>query len=262
MTTNEKLELPASLSLRDEVTQHYYRTTSSRGHQRTREHYDLAAALLKRRLGPWTPQLKEARCLDLGCGCGEMLYCLEREGIKNTAGVDLCREEIEEAKLFVGGNLVHSDVLEYLRQTESKSFDFITAFNFLEHLSKEYLRDVLLETLRVLRPGGTLVGMVPNSISPFSGITRYWDITHEWAFSPNNLRQLAALTGFDPILEFRECGPVPHGPISGIRYLIWQLIRLGIAGWLLVELADRKGSVYTMDMLMRLRAPVAPRDHQ
>jgi len=261
VTTNEKLELAASLSLRDEITQHYYRTTSSRGHQRTREYYELAAALLKRRLGPWTPQ-KQARCLDLACGCGEMLYCLEREGIKNTAGVDLCSEEIDEAKLFVRGNLVHSDVLGYLRQTDSKSFDFVTAFNFLEHLSKEYLRDVLLETRRVLRPGGVLVGMVPNSISPFSGITRYWDITHEWAFSPNNFRQLAALTDFDPTVEFRECGPVAHGPISGIRYLIWQLIRLGIAAWLLVELADRKGGVYTMDMLVRLRVPGAGEDRQ
>jgi SAM-dependent methyltransferase len=262
VTSNEKLEPAAFLSLRDEITQHYYRTTSSRGHHRTREYYELAAALLKRRLGPWTPLVKEARCLDLACGCGEMLYCLEREGIKNTAGVDLCREEIDEGRLFVRGDLVHSDVLEYLRHTDSKSLDFVTAFNFLEHLPKDYLRNVLLETRRVLRPGGTLVGMVPNAISPFGGITRYWDITHEWAFSPNNFCQLAALTDFDPTVEFRECGPVPHGPISGIRYLIWQLIRLGIAGWLLVELADRKGSVYTMDMLVRLRAPLAAGAHQ
>src|ERR1039458_4710573 len=262
MTSNEKLELAASPSLRDDITQQYYRTTSSRGHHRSREYYELAAVLLKRRLGPWTPKVKEARCLDLACGCGEMLYCLEREGIKSTVGVDLCREEIDEGRLFVRGSLVHSDVREYLRQTDSKSFDFVTAFNFLEHLSKDYLRDVLLETRRVLRPGGALVGMVPNAISPFGGITRYWDITHEWAFSPNNFRQLAALTDFDPTVEFRECGPVPHGPISGIRYLIWQLIRLGIAGRLLVELADRKGGIYTMDMLVRLRAPDASEDHQ
>jgi 2-polyprenyl-3-methyl-5-hydroxy-6-metoxy-1,4-benzoquinol methylase len=259
---NKKLEMTASRSLRDEITLHYYRTTSGRGHRRTREYYELAAALLKRRLGPWAPQLKEARCLDLACGCGEMLYCLERNGIRNTAGVDLCREEIDEGRLFVRGSLIHSDVLDYLRQTDSKSFDFITAFNFLEHLPKDYLKDVLFETRRILRPGGALVGMVPNSISPFSGITRYWDITHEWAFSPNNFRQLAALTGFDPTVEFRECGPVPHGPVSGIRYLIWQLIRLGISGWLLVELADRKGSVYTMDMLVRLRSPRTADDAQ
>ena len=257
MSTNEKLEPAASLSLRDEITQHYYRTTSSRGHHRTGEYYELAAALLRRRLGPWTPQAKEARCLDLACGCGEMLYCLEREGIRNTTGVDLCREEIDEGRLFVKGDLVQADVLEYLRQTDSESFDFISAFNFLEHLPKDTLRDVLLETRRVLRPGGALVAMVPNAISPFSGITRYWDITHEWAFSPNNFRQLAALTGFDPTVEFRECGPSPHGLVSGIRYVVWRAIRFAIAGWLLVELADRKGGVYTMDMLVRLGLPAA-----
>jgi SAM-dependent methyltransferase len=262
VTTNRRPEPETYLSLHDEMGRLYYRTTSSRGHSRTSEHYEVAAALLKRRLGPWVPHVKDARCLDLACGCGEMLYCLEREGFRSTAGVDICREEIEEGKCFVRGDLVHSDALEYLRHTDSKSFDFVTAFNFLEHLPKDYLRDVLFETRRVLRPGGTLVGMVPNAISPFGGITRYWDITHEWAFSPNNFRQLAALTDFDLRVEFRECGPVPHGPISGIRYLIWQMIRLGIAGWLLVELADRKGSVYTMDMLVRLRAPGATEDHQ
>jgi SAM-dependent methyltransferase len=255
VATNQRPEPELHLSLHDEITQLYHRTTSSRGHQRTREHYEVAAALLKRRLGPWAPGLKDARCLDLACGCGEMLYCLERDGFENTVGVDICREEIEEGKLFVKGKLVHSDVLEYLRRTDSESFDFVTAFNFFEHLSKDSLRDVLIETRRVLRPGGTLVGMVPNAISPFNGIARYWDITHQWAFTPNNFRQLATLTGFDSRLELRECGPIPHGPLSYIRYLVWQVIRLGIAGWLLVELADRKGGVYTMDMLVRLRSP-------
>jgi SAM-dependent methyltransferase len=249
-------------SLHDEITALYYRTTSGRGHRPTNKHYETAANLLQRRLGPWMPRQKSSRCLDLACGCGEMIYCLEREGFENTAGVDLCREEIDEGRLFVRGDLVHSDVLEYLRRTDSKSVDFVTAFNFLEHLPKDYLREVLLETRRVLRPAGTLVGMVPNAVSPFGGITRYWDITHEWAFSPNNFRQLAALTDFDPVVEFRECGPVAHGPISGIRYLIWQLIRLGIASWLLVELADRKGGVYSMDMLVRLRVPGEAEDCQ
>jgi SAM-dependent methyltransferase len=249
-------------SLHDEITALYYRTTSGRGHRPTNEHYETAANLLRRRLGPWMPRQKSSRCLDLACGCGEMIYCLEREGFENTAGVDLCREEIDEGRLFVRGDLVHSDVLEYLRRTDSKSVDFVTAFNFLEHLPKDYLREVLLETRRVLCPAGTLVAMVPNAVSPFGGITRYWDITHEWAFSPNNFSQLAALTNFDPVVEFRECGPMAHGPISGIRYLVWQVIRLGIAGWLLAELADRKGGVYTMDMLVRLRVPGAAEDRQ
>jgi hypothetical protein len=97
--------------------------------------------------------------------------------------------------------------------------------------------------------------MVPNAISPFGTLTRHWDITHEWAFTPNNFRQLAELTNFDPEMEFRECGPVVHGLTSAIRYILWQGIRLAIATRFLVEVADTKGGIYTMDMLVRLRVP-------
>jgi len=96
--------------------------------------------------------------------------------------------------------------------------------------------------------------MVPNAISPFGGLTRHWDITHEWAFTPNNFQQLAPLAGFDSRVEFRECGPVVHGVVSAARYLLWQFIRAGIATRFLIEVGDTKGGVYTMDMLVRLHA--------
>src|SRR5438876_3050747 len=67
VTTNRKRD---DASLNDEIAKLYYRTTSSRGHHRTREHYQVAAALLMWRLGPWVPPVKDARCLDLACGCG------------------------------------------------------------------------------------------------------------------------------------------------------------------------------------------------
>ncbi len=182
-----------------------------------------------------------------------MLYLLERAGFRNTAGVDLCEEELAEARPFVRSSLLHADVLEHLNSLESNSQDFITALNFLEHLSKDQLLAVLKGCRRVLRPGGTLVAMVPNAVSPFGSLTRHWDITHEWAFTTNNFRQLAALIGFDGDVEFRECGPRVHGLISGVRYLLWQLIRVGIATRFLIELGTTKDGIYTMDMLVRLR---------
>jgi SAM-dependent methyltransferase len=184
-----------------------------------------------------------------------MLYLLEREGFRHTGGVNLCQEELEQARPYVRGELIHSDALEYLRQTQAASLDFVTALNFLEHCSKDMLLSLLRQIRRILRPGGVLVAMVPNAISPFGGLTRHWDITHEWAFVPNNFRQLAELTGFHPDLDFRECGPVPHGAVSAIRYLLWQLIRAGIAARFLIELGSTKGGIYTMDMLVRLRDP-------
>lgn len=241
-------------SLNDEVTRKYYLTTASRGHAPSHDYYRRAADLLWRRLGPWVPPDRAARCLDLGCGCGEVLYLLEREGFANTTGVDLCQEELDQARAHVRGRLITADLFDHLRQAAPASVDFMSAVNVLEHLSKDRLLAVLREAGRVLTPGGTLVAMVPNAISPFSGVARHWDITHEWAFTPNNFRQLAALTGFEEAVEFRECGPVAHGLISGIRYLLWQGLRLGIGAWFLIELGNTRDRVFTMDMLARLRA--------
>lgn len=239
-------------SLRDEIAYRYYQTTAARSHSASREYYERAAVGLRRRLRPWLPPNRDAVCLDLACGCGEMIYLLEREGFQHTSGVDLCQEELQSAQPFIKGELVQADVLEYLRQRRSESVDFVTALNFLEHLSKDTLLAVLSELRRVLRPGGALVAMVPNAISPFGSLTRHWDITHEWAFTPNNFRQLAALTDFDGSVEFRECGPVVHGITSAVRYLLWQAIRAAVAAWFLIELGNVKGGIYTMDMLARM----------
>ena len=240
-------------SLHDEVSRLYYQTTAGRSHVSSKEYYDNASAGLRRRLRPWLPKDTGAKCLDLACGCGELLYLLEQLGFQNTAGVDLCDEGLQQSRQFVRGELIHADALSYLHQTPAESYDLITALNVLEHLPKDILLAVLIESARVLRPGGVLIAMVPNAISPFGGLTRHWDITHEWAFTPNNFRQLAPLTGFSGDIDFKECGPVPYGVKSTIRYIIWQVTRLAIASWFLIEVGDKKGGIYTMDMLVRMR---------
>lgn len=253
MESDQILDLGMEHGIHNQIAASYYTTTAKRTHKASLDYYERSSEGLARSLRHWLPADKNARCLDLAAGCGELMYVLECAGYTNTAGVDLCKEEIERAGDFVKGSLANEDVLTHLRTLKSDSLDFVTALNFLEHLPKDDLLAVMKECGRVLRPGGTLVAMVPNAISPFGGLTRHWDITHEWAFTPNNFRQLVPLTGFAPDVEFRECGPVAHGIVSGLRYLLWQFIRLGIATWFLIEVADTKGGIYTMDMLVRLR---------
>jgi len=245
------------ITLNDEIARQYYATTAARSHRHSLPHYQSSSAGLVRWLEPWLPQDRGARCLDLACGCGEMLFALEQQGFYRTVGVDLCAEEIHEARHFVRGQLVIADALEFLAHTRAASFNFILALNFLEHLSKEQLRLVLTEVRRVLAAGGTFVVMVPNAISPLGVLTRHWDMTHEWAFTPNNFRQLAALVGFEPNIDFLECGPRVHGFVSTVRWLLWQAVRAVIAFRLLIEVADIKGGIYTMDMLVRLCVPDA-----
>jgi SAM-dependent methyltransferase len=240
-------------SLHDEVTLNYYQTTAARAHSGTSEYYETCANGLGRWIKDWLPAKKDARCVDLACGCGEMQYLLEREGFVNTTGVDMCQEELTKAEEFVRGEFVCEDIVSFLKNRPAASIEFISALNILEHLPKDKLQEVLREARRTLSPGGTLVAIVPNAVSPFGSLTRYWDITHEWAFTTNNFRQLAALTGFDREPEFRECRPVAHGLISSFRAVFWQVIRLSIATRFMIELGTTKDGVYTMDMLVRLK---------
>lgn len=238
--------------LQNQVASLYYDTTAKRSHSASQAHFENWSKAFIRQFKPWLPENKEAVCLDLACGCGEFLYLLEGAGYANTAGVDLCEEELAQARPYVRGSLSHANALDHLKTVETQSLDFITALNFLEHLSKDELLDTLNECRRVLRSGGTLVAMVPNAISPLGTVTRYWDITHEWAFTPNNFYQLAVLTGFDSKIDFRECGPIPHGLLSLGRYLLWRTIRCAISLWFLIEVGTIRSNVFTMDMLVRL----------
>jgi SAM-dependent methyltransferase len=251
------------ISLREEVVARYLETTALRslpGAKASRDYYEEMWKRLAPRLRPWLPTDRRARCVELGAGCGEALYGLEREGFNNVAGVELCAEELERVRSYVRSQLVCGDAVDYLTSCQSNSVDFVLALNFLEHLPKDVLLTLLRQVSRVLRPGGTLVAMVPNAVSPIGGMTRHWDMTHEWAFVPNNFYQLSALAGFAPNIEFRECGPFPRGLISGIRYLLWQAVRGLIAFRLLIETASSKGGIYTMDMLVRMHASAPKED--
>jgi len=230
----------------------YYRTTSAAATDRqSTEERVRSIAGLRRRLGPWW-NVNKRDVLELGSGTGELCQLAVESGAISVTGVNLSEQENEVAKHWCSADFVCQDVHEYLVAKASSSCDVIFALNFLEHLDKNVLARVLDEAFRVLRPNGVLIAMVPNATSPFGSMTRYWDITHQLAFTPSSVRQLARLAGFLE-MEFKECGPVPYGLVSGIRYLLWQGIRGMIWGYLMVELASGKGGIYTADMIFRLR---------
>lgn len=239
-----------SAGAEQQIIDAYHRTTSSRSGMLDGERLQDSAAGLRRRLRGWLPQA-EQEALDLGCGTGALLYLFHGLGCRSLTGVNLCQDEIDLARQFVPANFHRSDLVQFLRETQD-SWDWIGCFNILEHLTK----DEVLETLQLcaarLRPGGSVVVMVPNGLSAYSGVTRYWDFTHKLAFVPNNFRQLLPLCGFDTV-EFRECAPIPHGAISAVRYVLWKLVRQMIKLRLMIEVADAKDGIYSMDMLARFQ---------
>lgn len=240
----------------DQLIRHYYETTSASGAAGADAAFPHSLTGLSRRLGDWL-DVEGRDVIDLGSGTGQLCALALERGATHAMGVNLSKQEVDFARKHSRAEFVIDDITHFLHSQPDDSTDRIFALNILEHLDKDTLLELLTQSLRVLRPGGRLVAMVPNATSPFGSMTRYWDFTHHNAFVPSSVRQLTRLVGFDPEVEFRECGPIVHGPVSACRYAAWQVIRGLIAAYLLVELASIKGGIYSADMMFRLGKPMS-----
>lgn len=211
-------------------------------------HYEINARQYKGRWQHWLPSDKSSNLCDLACGSGEFLFYLHSLGYKNIYGVDLNQVEIEHARQMGVPNLECGNVLNYLQQRDAQ-FDLISAFNLFEHLTKSEILDLLELIYRALKPGGRLIAVTPNGLSPFAGATRFWDFSHETSFTPASWRQISRLTGFSSEV-FEEYGPIPHSIKGCIRALLWQGIRLAVMVYSYIEVAGPrdKSRVYTADL--------------
>ncbi|HXC96981.1 MAG TPA: class I SAM-dependent methyltransferase [Edaphobacter sp.] len=102
--------------------------------------------------------LPQGRVLDFGCSWGYGVYQLKQ------AGYDAFGFEISLPRAQMGRNKLGVEILdklEDLEQIPSQSVDGIFASHVLEHLLS--LKEVFEFFARVLKPGGVVFIMVPNS---------------------------------------------------------------------------------------------------
>ncbi|MHB1357636.1 MAG: class I SAM-dependent methyltransferase [Anaerolineae bacterium] len=140
-----------------------YYLTECEGHD---EYLNTGGGILPRRLAmalEIAGDVQEKRVLDLGCGRGEVVkHCSDRGA--HVVGLDFSFDALALAQQIMppsSAPLVRADAQRLPFQ--DASFDFVFAFDLVEHLYPEELDRLMAEVYRVLSPGGRfVVHTMPN----------------------------------------------------------------------------------------------------
>lgn len=163
--------------------------------------------------------------LEPGCGRGEILKCFRDLGMQ-VKGSDISPET---AVLLQDMDIQIYDVEKDGLPYEDNSFDIIFTKSFLEHFY--YPERFIKEALRVLKPGGLMLNLVPDWEANYR---KYFDdYTHRTPFTSVSLRDIQLIHGFEKIevVKFRQLPFLWRSPlINSFCSLIAPLVPLRTKG--------------------------------
>jgi 2-polyprenyl-3-methyl-5-hydroxy-6-metoxy-1,4-benzoquinol methylase len=199
------------------------------------------AAHLNKLIQSYFPEDRSATIIDLGCGHGALIHFARAAGYRNIVGIDRSPEQIEAARRLRIDGVRQGDLIEAISSIGDSSIDAVITFDVIEHFRKDELSGFVDEVIRVLRAGGRWIIHAPNGESPFGSRMRYWDFTHEMAFTRESVSQLLIASGFARV-DCYEDTPVVHGMASAVRWVLWKGIRAAWRLWMAVETGETGGA--------------------
>lgn len=191
-----------------ELYDNYYRESFS---QNKSQRLDIKTFELNRRKFKWNYDRffknipKDAKILDVGCGLGQFLFYLYKEGFKNISGIDISKPQVELAlQMQPQLDIRHIENPSYFLEQHPDKYNIITLNDVLEHIEKDQLISFLSILHHALAPNGLLIIKTINSAYPLGNASRYLDLTHTTSFHEKSLTQLLRHTGFTKISCYQE----------------------------------------------------------
>ena len=133
------------------------------------------------------------KVLDVGCGTGIFLECLQRANI-SAMGVERNAQSARFAR-SLGLQVVVQDALDFLAEQHS-TFDGIYCSHFVEHLPFEGVDQLVKRVAQALQPGGKAVFVFPDPESIRSQLLGFWrDPEHVRFYHPDILSVLGRAHG-------------------------------------------------------------------
>jgi len=169
--------------------------------------------------------------LDYGCGFGQTIQALKKDGYKNCYGVDIENSAI--AFCEKNGLTVKKLNLQNLYNPYSFKFDVIILSHIIEHIPKSKIIDTLiLIKNEFLEKNGKLLVAVPNAQSNTDSYWAYEDWTHTTLFTSGSLYYVLKSAGFNSI-EFLDidCSIGDKGFRRIIRKFFLYLYKFNKSFW-------------------------------
>ncbi len=188
---------------------------------------------LQRLLKPHLPRQRQA-AFDLGAGQGELVEALMAFGFTQVDGVELSPSQVQLAQAHGCQALRQGDGGDALAALPDACKDLVCAFDVFEHLSHDTCAQWFEQIQRVLRPGGRLIGHVPNGLSPFAGSVYWGDLTHLWCPVPGSMQVFCRSSGLHWLGAYENIGASP-GLKGQLRALGWRGVRTALAAVSTVE---------------------------
>lgn len=150
--------------------------------------------------------------LDVGCGTGDLVCEIARQGITAT-GVDFAEDMIELAREAAKAQgLSQADFrcasifeVEFL----SNAYDVIVANGFIEYISQDELRRFAQLVSAALAPGGSLVLGSRNRLFNIYSLNAYTVMELETEHLPQLIQEAIALSAADGIDTLPKLDPAP-----------------------------------------------------